>query len=73
MGMATQAEKSERRWKVIKAILWYNAFWGIAIFLAFLYGHDVTKLDIISGALFGSSVVGLVGNWVSTPIEDDKG
>lgn len=71
--MATKEEKTERRWKVIKYLLLYNAFWGIAVFIAFLSDYDITKLDIISGSLFGSSVVGLVGNWMSSPTEDDKG
>lgn len=69
--MATKAEKTERRWKVLIAILIYNGLWGIAVYFAFLFGHDVTKLDVISGALFGSSVVGIVGNWMSKPTEDD--
>ena len=70
--MATQKEKTERRWSVIKYILYYNAFWGIAVFSAFMGDYDVTKLDVISGALFGSSTVGLVGNWMSKPTNDDE-
>jgi len=70
--MATKSQKSERRWKVLVAILLYNAFWGIAIFVAFIKGFDVHKMDVISGALFGSSVVSIVGNWMSKPIDDDK-
>jgi hypothetical protein len=71
--MATKEQKTERRWRVIKYILLYNAFWGIAVFSSFLFDYDVTKLDVISGALFGSSVIGLIGNWMSTPTPDDKG
>jgi hypothetical protein len=68
--MATQAEKTERRWKVVLWILGYNGAWGIALFVAFLFEFDVDKLDVISGALFGSSVFGMVGNWMSKPIGD---
>jgi hypothetical protein len=70
--MATKEQKVERRWRIVKSILLFNALWAIAVFSAFLYAYDVTKLDIISGALFGSSVMGLIGNWMSTPTGDSE-
>jgi lipopolysaccharide export LptBFGC system permease protein LptF len=70
--MASMSEKTERRWRVLIAILIYNGAWGVLVFVAFLAGHDVSKLDVISGALFGSSVLGIVGNWMSKPTGDDQ-
>lgn len=72
--MATQAEKTDRRWKVVKAILLFTALWGIAVFIAYMFGYDPTKLDVISGGLFSSAIIGLIGNWLTSPTPDsDKG
>ena len=70
--MATKTEKTERRWRIVVAILVYNAIWGLCVFWAFMEDKDVSKLDVITGALFGSSIIGIIGNWFSKPTEDDN-
>lgn len=69
--MATKSEKSERRWMVIKAILWFLLGYSIAVFALLWFHYDVSKLDVMTGAVFGSSVIGIVGHWMTTPTGDD--
>lgn len=70
--MATKQEKTERRWKVVKGILIYIAAYGVLLICLHLYGISITELDMLTGALFGSGVIGIVGNWVSKPVDDDS-
>ena len=68
--MATMAEKTERRWLVIKGILWYLAVYGITVVALFASGFEVSKLSTLTELLYGTSVIGIVGHWFSAPAKD---
>ena len=68
--MATMAEKTERRWLVIKGILWYLAAYGITVVALFASGFEVSKLSTLTELLYGTSVIGIVGHWFSSPTKD---
>lgn len=68
--MATMAEKTERRWLVIKGVLYYLAAYGIALIILFLMGFEVSKLSTLTELLYGTGVIGIVGHWFSFPTND---
>jgi uncharacterized membrane protein YdjX (TVP38/TMEM64 family) len=70
--MATKAEKTERRWQVIKGILFFLLSYAIAIVTMHVSGVAIEPLNTLTQFLYGTSVIGIVGNWFSAPTEDDK-
>lgn len=70
--MASMKEKSERRWLVIRAILWYLAAYGVALVTLFLAAYKVSELSTLTQLLYGTGVIGIVGHWVSAPVKDEE-
>ena len=69
--MATKAEKTERRWLVIKGLLVGLVIYTIIIVGMHLFKIDITALDHLTTMIFGL-VGGMgIGNWMTKPYDDD--
>lgn len=68
--MATVEEKTERRWWVVKGILYYLAAYGSIVVAAFLFGFDVGELSALTNSLFGAGFATMMGHWFSAPRRD---
>ncbi|WP_416768533.1 hypothetical protein ACM66T_10280 [Sulfurimonas sp. ST-25] len=70
--MATAAEKTERRYRIIKWLLAYGAVFGMAVLYLLYKGIDVSKVEWLGTAVLATTVAPAVLNWFSKPPADDS-
>lgn len=70
--MASKAEKTERRWVVVKSLLVGLVIYIVTIIGMHLGKIDITPLDHLTTMIFGLVGAMGVGNWMTKPYADDN-
>jgi hypothetical protein len=70
--MPTDEESSNRRWMVVKGVLFFMGSYTALLIGLYIYGFAIKELDMMTGLIYGGGTFGLLRNWLNSRSIEEK-